>query len=112
MKFRLLKKRHFFLFMILIMTALNGAALSAQETVEPERMYEIEGHRTVLEIFANQPDVNVFLNGTYQGRTNLTIYDLTPGFYQLRLEKEGCEGQEHTIFVKAHYGQRYFINLE
>ena len=112
MEFRLLKKRHFFLFVILILTAFFGAALSAQETVEPERMYEIEGHKSVLEIFANQPDVNVFLNGTYQGRTNLTIYDLTPGFYQLKLEKEGFEVQEHTIFVKAHYGQRFWFEIK
>ncbi|WP_027728156.1 PEGA domain-containing protein [Treponema sp. C6A8] len=112
MFFKLLKKSYLFLFAIFILSAFCGAALSAQETVEPERMYEIEGHKTVLEIFANQPDVNVFLNGTYQGRTNLTIYDLTPGFYQLRLEKEGCEGQEHTIFVKAHYGQYYWFEIK
>lgn len=112
MKIRLLKKRHFFLFVILVMTAFCGASLPAQETVEPERMYEIEGHKSVLEIFANQPDVNVFLNGTYQGRTDLTIYDLTPGFYQLRLEKEGFEVQKHTIFVKAHYGQHFWFEIK
>lgn len=85
--------------------------LFAQESIEPEKIYEIENHNTVLEIAANLPDVNVFLNETFQGRTNLTIYDLTPGFYQLRLEKQGCEPQEHTVFVKAHYGQRYFIQM-
>lgn len=85
--------------------------LFAQETIEPEKIYEIENHNTVLEIAANLPDVNVFLNETFQGRTNLTIYDLTPGFYQLRLEKQGSEPQEHTVFVKAHYGQRYFIQM-
>ena len=112
MEFRLLKKRQIFLFLILIFTAFCGAVLSAQESLEPERLYEIEGHKTVLEIFANQPDVNVFLNGIYQGRTNLTIYDLTPGFYQLKLEKEGYEGQEHTIFVKAHYGQHFWFEIK
>ena len=85
--------------------------LFAQATIEPEKIYEIENHNTVLEIAANLPDVNVFLNETFQGRTNLTIYDLTPGFYQLRLEKQGSEPQEHTVFVKAHYGQRYFIQM-
>lgn len=85
--------------------------LFAQESIEPEKIYEIENHNTVLEIAANLPDVNVFLNETFQGRTNLTIYDLTPGFYQLRLEKQGCECQELTVFVKAHYGQRYFIQM-
>ena len=85
--------------------------LFAQETIEPEKKFEIENHNTVLEIAANLPDVNVFLNETFQGRTNLTIYDLTPGFYQLRLEKQGSEPQEHTVFVKAHYGQRYFIQM-
>ena len=112
MEFRLLKKRQIFLFLILIFTAFCGAVLSAQENLEPERLYEIEGHKSAVEIFANIPDVNVFLNGTYQGRTNLTVYDLTPGFYQLRLEKEGCEGQEHTIFVKAHYGQRFWFEIK
>lgn len=85
--------------------------LFAQETIEPEKIYEIENHNTELEIAANLPDVNVFLNETFQGRTNLTIYDLTPGFYQLRLEKQGCEPQKLTVFVKAHYGQRYFIQM-
>ncbi len=97
--------------LILFFLLFTGARLFAQQTIEPEKMFEIENYNTVLEISANQPDVNVFLNEIYQGRTNLKIYDLTPGFYILRLEKNDCEPQEYTIFVKAHYGQRYFIQM-
>ena len=102
----------FFKILILFFLFFAGGMLFAQETIEPEKIFEIENHSTVLEIAANVPDVNVFLNETYQGRTNLTIYDLTPGFYILRLEKKDCESQEHTIFVKAHYGQRYFFEIK
>ena len=111
MNFKLLKKAYFFLFAILLLSAFCGN-LSAQESVSPERMYEIEGHKTALEIFANVPDVNVFLNGTFQGRTNLTVYDLTPGFYQLRLEKDGLETIEEVIFIKSRYGQRFWFEMK
>ena len=87
-------------------------ALFAQETVKPERMFEIKEYRSVLEIFANVPDVNVYLNDNYQGRTNLEIFDLTPGFYQLRLEKRGYENIEEVIYIKNRYGQRFFFEMK
>lgn len=86
--------------------------LSAQETIEPQKMYEVRDAKTEVEIFANIPDVNVYLNGTYQGRTNLQVSNLTPGFYMLHLEKSGYEPVDFTIFVKNHYGQRFFIEMK
>lgn len=96
------------IFTILI---LMTAWLVGQETVKPEKMYEIEGHKTVVEIFANVPDVNVYINGTYQGKTNLELFDLTPGFYQLKLEKRGFADIEEVIYVKNRYGQRFWFNI-
>ena len=106
-------KAHLFrikLFSILTLIFLCSAGYS-QETVKPEKMYEIEGHKTVVEIFANVPDVNVYINGTYQGKTNLELFDLTPGFYQLKLEKRGYTEIEEVICVKNRYGQRFWFNI-
>lgn len=99
------------LFSILILILLCGTGYS-QESVKPEKMYEIEGHKTVVEIFASVPDVNVYINGTYQGKTNLELFDLTPGFYQLRLEKRGYAEIEEVIYVKNRYGQRFWFDLK
>lgn len=97
--------------MILWALTVAGGAVFAEDAVEPEKIYEIQDHKSVVEIAANVPDVNVFLNETFQGRTNLTVYDLTPGYYLLRLEKAGYEPCEVTVFVKPHYGQRYFFEI-
>ena len=102
-----IKRICFFALLILM-----AARLMSQESVKPEKMYEIEGHKTVVEIFANVPDVNVYINGTYQGRTNLELFDLTPGFYQLRLEKRGYAEVEEVIYVKNRYGQRFWFDLK
>ena len=101
-----------FLKILMILWALLAAGfLYAEDAVEPEKIYEIQNYKSAVEIAANMPDVNVFLNDTFQGRTNLTIYDLTPGYYVLRLEKSGYEPREVTIYVKPHYGQRYFFEI-
>ena len=87
-------------------------ALFAQETIKPQKMYEISGQKTSVEIFANIPDANVYLNGVFQGRTNLEIVDLTSGYYQLLLEKSGYTPLEHVIFIKPHYGQHFFLEMK
>lgn len=96
----------------LFLILLTSGKVFAQEMLSPEKKYEITNHKTAVEIAANIPDANVFLNDTYQGRTNLTVYDLTPGVYLLRLEKQGYEIQEFMVEVKNHYGQCYFVNMK
>ena len=88
------------------------AAAFSQETVEAERMFEIKGHKSSLEIFSNVPDVNVYLNGVFQGKTNLKIQDLTSGYYQLYMEKDGYETREEIIYIKPYYGQRFFLEMK
>lgn len=99
------------LFFILIFT-LTTSPVFCQQTLEPEKLYETEDRKNGLEIFSNVPDVNVYLNGVYQGKTNLKVFELTSGYYQLALEKPGYFSREEIIYVKPYYGQRYFIEME
>jgi len=55
--------------------------------------------RGSLSIITSPPEVEVFLNGSAKGKTPLTITDLRPGKYHLRLEGEGLTTVQEIVTI-------------
>src|SRR5574344_830362 len=82
---------------------------------DPNFLSEKEEHLeqkkdTALTVQTNVTTANVYLNGNYRGTTPLTIKNLTPGKYKLRVEKQHYETREISINIKR--GQRITYNID
>lgn len=56
-------------------------------------------------------NVSVYINGRYQGTTDLVIKNLKPGRYIVDLEKRGFEPERFEIIVKKGMYQEYRVKL-
>lgn len=79
---------------------------------QPRVYKEIDEKQSSITIKSNVTGADVYLNGIYQGRTDLVITDLTPGYYQLEIKKRGYETEKVTILVRRGYECEYYIELE
>lgn len=73
------------------------------EFAEPEETSLIE-NGTRIQLRTEKPGEKVFINNNYQGKTPLTIKNLVPGTYRLRIGEE-----EFEIEVKSNHFDRYFF---
>ncbi|MBR1714380.1 MAG: PEGA domain-containing protein [Treponema sp.] len=73
------------------------------ESAEPEETSLIE-NGTRIQLRTEKPGEKVFINNNYQGKTPLTIKNLVPGTYRLRIGEE-----EFEIEVKSNHFDRYFF---
>lgn len=62
-------------------------------------------------IKSNEFNASVYINGKYEGTTDLIIKDLRPGRYVIDIEKKGFEPDRFVITVKKGMYQEYRINL-
>lgn len=100
------------IFLLSAMMLCSAASVFSQEEMMSEKTVDIAEDRTSITIRCNVYGASVFLNGEYQGVTTLTISNLQPGRYTLRIEKEGYEPQEHFIRVRSAQSQTWYIELE
>lgn len=75
--------------------------------VEPDFIEEWDGN--VIVIKSDVPQVDVTLNSTYMGKTELAIKDLLPGQYILELSKEGYENQR--CFINVNKNRKSYFNF-
>lgn len=76
--------------------------------------------RTLLEdskdssitIKCNVSGAEIYINNRYQGRSDLVINSLTPGYYNLEVRKSGYESKYYRIQVVRGYSYTYEVNLE
>lgn len=80
--------------------------------ISPESQQEISGGSTEVIVRSNISGASVFLNKIYQGRTPLTIRDLTPGGYELMIEKKDYPSQYFSIEVKRGHQLTYYLELD
>lgn len=80
--------------------------------ISPEKQEELGNSSTEVIVRTNISGASVFLNNIYQGRTPLTIRDLTPGGYELMIEKKGYPSQYFYIDVKRGHQLTYYIELD
>lgn len=62
-------------------------------------------------IKSDEYNVSVYINGRYQGTTDLVIKNLKPGRYIIDLEKRGFEPERFEIIVKKGMYQEYRVKL-
>ena len=110
-------KRYIAAALIVLLPILLGAfAFAKQDTAEPEqdetgKIESAEPEETSLiengtriQLRTEKPGEKVFINNNYQGKTPLTIKNLVPGTYRLRIGEE-----EFEIEVKSNHFDRYFF---
>jgi len=93
----------------------DSSAQESRISNDPNFLSEKEEHLeqkkdTALTVQTNVTSANVYLNGNYRGTTPLTIKNLTPGKYKLRVEKQHYQTREINVNVKR--GQRITYNID
>lgn len=80
------------------------------ETLAPEKIHE-SGSKNSVTIRTNVRGAKVFLNGVYKGLTPVSISNLEPGIFLLRLEKDGCLPVEKYISVSKGTVCNYYYEM-
>lgn len=119
-------KKQIFLFSILLsVTGMLAAQSIADRTIkpvddikgadsiyEPSKHVQIDEDSTSVSFEADVNDVDVYINGYYQGRTPLIIKDLLPGRYRIELRKRGYEPEFFIIKVRRGYDLHYKVHMQ
>lgn len=82
------------------------------EHLDYERKNLLPEEKTKIIIKSNVPNAEVFLNGNFEGNTNLTLNNLTPGRYRLRVEKSGYRPKYYRIDIAKGEERTFYIELE
>jgi hypothetical protein len=93
------------------MPAANLDVEGEPEILKSERIQIIKNNRTKITIRSNVNNAAVFLNGQFEGNTDLTISDLPAGRYSLRIEKQGYEPKRYIISVRAGQEETFYVEL-
>jgi hypothetical protein len=79
--------------------------------LQPEKSTDIAENHSVSTFRCNKTQTALYLNGEYQGIPTLTIKDLIPGIYRIRIEKQGYEKKEYLIYVERSKALTWYIEL-
>lgn len=93
------------------MPAANLDIEDEPQVLKSEKIQIIKNNRTKITIRSNVNSAAVFLNGQFEGNTDLTINDLPAGRYSLRLEKQGYEPKRYIIHVRAGQEETFYVEL-
>lgn len=100
------------MFVFLIYFVVNFYGFSQIETKDYYSIKECNENFELLIITCDVPDVNIYLNGEYQGKSNLIIENLFPNLYEITVEKKGFKTQNEIIKVKRGYIIEYYFEME
>lgn len=93
-------------------TQLADESLTETSLLYAEKTKQFETTKTKITITSNVSDAAVFLNGQFEGNTNLTLTNLPEGRYFLRVEKNGYEPKRYRISVKRGQEETYYVELK
>ena len=93
------------------MPAANLDAEGEPQILKSEKIQIIKNNKTKITIRSNVNNAAVFLNGQFEGNTDLTINDLPAGRYSLRLEKQGYEPKRYIINVRGGQEETFYVEL-
>lgn len=96
---------------------LFGACVFAQTNdnqleMTPSKIKEIDSDKATVEFKTDVLNVEVYLNGSFYGRTNLEVTDLLPGVYTVDLKLAGYESQQFMIQAKKGFAQTYSLEMK
>ena len=105
-----IKKSLFILFIFLF----TGFYINGQTyySISPSSKKSREDKQAVVIIKTNVVNASVYINGKYCGSSDLTITDLSEGYYRLRIEKNGYETAYVRIRAVKGYTYSYYVSLE
>lgn len=78
----------------------------------PENKLAIDPGKTRITIKSNVRNADVWINGQYEGNTNLTINNLSPGSYYLKVQATGYAPRYFNISVRYGEDRTFYIELE
>lgn len=91
---------YFFVPLVLtVLSTLSPANLSAQEQTESAQ--QSKGTQAVLYVRSSVAGTNVYVNGVYKGFAPLTLENMVPGIYSVRLEKKGWYTKTYECSLNA-----------
>jgi len=67
---------------------------------------------TIVHIKSVPRDAEIYINGVYKGKTEVTLKNLRPGKYRLELKKQYYECDVYNFTVKAGYEQTFEVNMK
>ncbi|MBQ0050759.1 MAG: PEGA domain-containing protein [Treponema sp.] len=73
---------------------------------------EIAEDKTEISIRCNTAKASVYINGEYQGKTELKIKNLREGTYSLKVTKKGHKSEEYEIQVEKGLRQNFYVELK
>ena len=99
-----------------LLEAVGNLAIQTLLPVSTETPYELQelsdSALCEAEFRTNISGAEVYLNGTYYGRTNLVVKNLSPSRYRVELKKSGYETKEFIIHLKKGYRSVYRADLK
>lgn len=101
--------KKFLLSLLFLFVALSG--VFGDTRLSPTSRKEISSNSTSITIRCNVSNADVYINRRYQGKSDITIKDLAPGFYDLKVSKSGYESAYYRIQVKSGYSLNYDVKL-
>ena len=90
----------------------NGDWGEEDELTEFLEKKAAEEDDTVIVIKTNVSRADIYLNGIYRGQSDLSLKNLRPGTYSLRVEKKGYETVRRRIRVRAGKEIVYHIDMQ
>lgn len=111
MNFKNYLKKIIFLF-ALILNFSQFLTAQEKDVLEPVKIKESLTEITIFEIHTNVTGAEIYMNGVYQGRTNLIVTNYNPGFYFLEIRKEGYKTEKFSVEIKKDYHQTYSVDLK
>lgn len=111
-----MKCRLFILFIVLgfSLQSLYSQILPYSENlvIEADSKKTLDNNQTAVVLRTDRRKAAVHLNGTYKGITPLAVTNLAPGYYFLKIEKNGFETIEKYIKVEAGISSSFYFTLE
>lgn len=68
--------------------------------------------KTVVLLKSQSEGCDVFVNGIFQGKSDLKIEGLVPGKYKVQFKKKGAASEIYEIEIMKGYELTYFISLQ
>lgn len=80
--------------------------------LKPESVKKLESSTNCeFSIRTNVSSAEVYINGFYEGRTDLLVKNLRPGYYRIELRKSDYETEKFEIELRAGYRNVYSVDM-
>ena len=80
--------------------------------LKAEKKVQIERGASKITVKSNVDNASVFLNGTFEGNTPLTLNNLPEGRYRLKVEKNGWKTANYIINIRSGEDRTFYVELK